>query len=173
MPQLGEIKYGWEIDKKTFSNKFIWHACVDCGKERWVVFSKGKPYRLRCSSCANRINSTGRCGEKSKNWKGGRKKEHGYIYIKLQPDDFFYPMVNSNGYVAEHRLVVAKHLGRCLLTWETVHHKEGCDKADNRYPQTLELLPSSYRHDALTRMARYVRKLEREIERLKRQNETG
>ena len=65
-------------------------------------------------------------GSNNPHWKGGRiKTVGGYIQIKLQPDDFFYPMTDKSGYVMEHRLVVAKALGRCLQTWELVHHKDG------------------------------------------------
>jgi len=93
------------------------------------------------------------------------------MFIKLQPDDFFYPMAGKNRYVAEHRLVVAKALGRCLLTWETVHHKEGCAKDDNRYPETLELLPAPHIHNtithAITRLRQENKKLRDENSKLK------
>ena len=170
MPQIGEIRNRKDVGQRAIG-KVIWAACQVCGKERWVGLAKGgmakgEPRSKKCIHCFPRW-----C-EFSSKWKGGRhKRKDGYVFIKLPPDDFFHSMVKSDGYVLEHRLIVAKALGRCLLTWETVHHKEGFAKDDNRYPETLELLPSPYKHDALTRMVGYIRKLEREIERLKRQNE--
>jgi len=59
------------------------------------------------------------------------RSSNGYIGVRLQLDDFFRPMANKGRYVLEHRLVMAKHLGRCLQTWEEVHHKNGI-RNDNR-----------------------------------------
>ena len=71
-------------------------------------------------------------GENHFNWKGGRVfTPQGYVLVKVAPDDFFASMRTNMGYVLEHRLIMARHLGRCLHSWEQVHHKNGL-KADNR-----------------------------------------
>jgi len=107
-------------------------------------------------------------GARNYRWQGGRFiNGDGYVEIKLFPDDFFYPMVGRRGYVKEHRLVVAKAMGRCLHSWEIIHHKgvkypKGSreDKQDNRYPENLQLVTDD-RHKQITI-------LENEIARLKK-----
>lgn len=64
-------------------------------------------------------------------WKGGRYIANGYVLIYLEPSDPMYSMASQANYVMEHRLVMARHLGRPLEKHETVHHISG-DTADNR-----------------------------------------
>ncbi len=57
----------------------------------------------------------------------GYKEKEGYIYILLKN----HPNAAKSGYVAEHIIVMTKHIGRALNDKETVHHKNGI-RDDNR-----------------------------------------
>ncbi len=112
---------------------FVWVACINCGKERWVVLEHGEPSSTKCLPCTNRD-----APRRSSRWKGARYYASGnYIWVSLSRDDFFFPMTTTGGLIPEHRLVMARHLGRCLQKWEFVHHKNGI-KDDNRI-ENLEL----------------------------------
>ena len=152
-PAVGDVKRACEIGYQGTS-RYIWHSCVDCGKQRWVQFLHNCPRNLRCYSCANKGKTLGRTGEQSPTWKGGRTKDsEGYIRIKLQPGDPFYAMVDCRGYVREHRLMMAKHLGRCLKHGEVVHHRPGIAKDDNRL-ENLQLTTTSL-HSHMTDFEAY------------------
>lgn len=149
--QLGEIRTAKELGL-NYTNRLVWAACPKCGKERWTKLRPSNDHlTLLCRSCASKRNwqsgsikrwSVAR--ENNPMWKGGRIKDGGgYIAVRLYPEDFFYSMarikgnIRNGGYVQEHRLVMAKYLGRCLHSWEIVHHKNGI-KDDNRQ-ENLEL----------------------------------
>ncbi len=129
---MGEIRKAREVGILSYGHgrcRLIWHSCTICGKERWVRLVNGKPSTSVCRNCniqKLRLRSAENRAERNPSWKGGRyRRFDGYVLVRLQPGDFFYPMVKANGYVLEHRLVMARHLGRCLYDREKVHHKDG------------------------------------------------
>jgi transposase-like protein len=78
-------------------------------------------------------------GEDSPSWRGGRHiNRDGYVMVYVSDDDPLRCMSQPNGYVLEHRLVMARKLGRPLTRYETVHHKNSKDKTNND-PSNLQL----------------------------------
>lgn len=89
-------------------------------------------------------------GPRHSKWRGGRiTMKSGYTRVWVGADDPLASMRNSDGYVLEHRLVMAQSLGRPLTTHESVHHLDG-DRSNN----TVENLQLRQRHHGEGR--RYV-----------------
>lgn len=77
-------------------------------------------------------------GKVKRNRRERIKTRQGYAMVLLHPDDPLLVMAHtSTRYVLEHRIVMARHLGRALSPHETVHHING-DRGDNRL-DNLEL----------------------------------
>lgn len=91
---------------------------------------------------------------------GKIKGKNGYVWVKICSSNFFYPMARKDGWILEHRLVVAQRIGRCLHSWEIVHHKDHV--RDHNSGDNLQLV-SDDRHKQITI-------LENKIDRLLRQN---
>ena len=72
----------------------------------------------------------------SKGW----YKENGYIMRKVNN----HPKQNKRGYVAEHRLVYERYLGRFLDSKEAIHHVNG-NKEDNRI-ENLQIAVENSEH---------------------------
>ncbi len=68
MPRLGYIRevptvLGWRYHhgsitpRRTYVAKFIWQACIGCGKERWVRLVYRKPVSTACRKCVYKQNT--------------------------------------------------------------------------------------------------------------------
>lgn len=88
-----------------------------------------------------------RSGPGHPEWKGGRLRDaDGYwlVYCPAHPNARRCGRKGPGRYVAEHRLVMEKHLGRYLERHEVVHHKNN-DNGDNRI-ENLEVFQSNAEH---------------------------
>lgn len=115
-------------------------SCEICGKPY-----RSKPHVRTCSrECGLELRGRNIAAGWQKRRDEGRQRtryitSHGYVHIQLPPDQQLRARLHAykNGWVPEHRYVMAQHLGRPLTSQETVHHKNG-DRADNRL-ENLEL----------------------------------
>lgn len=82
-------------------------------------------------------------GSRVASWKGGRVGvAGGYLGVLVNAADPMASMRQSAGYVLEHRLVMARAMGRPLTPQESVHHING-DRQDNRI-ENLQLRTGSH-----------------------------
>jgi hypothetical protein len=131
------------------------HVCQSAMYRRPWELAAGKG-RYCSRACRNRAHPLpdGRnfpppqMGSANPAWKGGvtyKRTKGNYVgprYVRCPLE--FTAMARTDGYVMEHRLVMAQRLGRCLLRTEVVNHINH-DPRDNR-PENLELYPSNGDH---------------------------
>jgi hypothetical protein len=119
-----------------------------------------------------RKRATAKRGPDNPNWKGGTYRARGYVMVAVAtlPETertLFASMATRSSHKAipEHRLVMARKMGRALLRSEIVHHRNGT-KDDNRL-RTLELHDNATHKQTHQSIMRELRALRRENERLR------
>jgi hypothetical protein len=89
-----------------------------------------------------------RYGADNPSWKGGVTffKTHGnYTGVRyVRAPEWAKPMARADGYVMEHRLLMAQMCGRLLTRTEVVHHRDHIP--GNNPPSNLELWPTNADH---------------------------
>lgn len=144
---------------------------VPCSVDRCELFVSAPGARI-CDRHRSRLRRYGEVGLAEPLFKRGE--------WHTRKDGYRARTVNGR-YIAEHRDVMEKQLGRPLESWEHVHHKNG-QRADNR-PENLELWakPSQRRQpygqrvdDLVSWIVYYYPELaEAEVRRRKREKRTG
>ncbi len=167
MPKIGELRTDKELGLKG-KHRRKWVICPVCDKGRRVILT-----------ATHRASFTGRCHQCNALYRGGYRIKkggrwttgQGYVMRLLQPDDFFFPMAGVDGYVGEHRLVMAQSLGRNLLSWEIVHHKgircKGIKNRSDNLRDNLQLV-SDDRHKQISILVAKIARLQKENKELKR-----
>ena len=114
----------WNKGKKDFITK---GNCAWCGNyfegylkdQKCCSKSCSVKYLNRFGEIGKKISESAGKGKDNFHWKGGKVINAGGYVLIFSPQ---HPFRNSADYVAEHRLVAEKYLGRYLTKKERIHH---------------------------------------------------
>ena len=142
-----------------------WHIVRDCLEREHLT--RNPLLARQVALKLNRVHCPKR--EKHHNWKGGKSiYSGGYIAILVSPNDPFYEMGRKEpglqgSYVLEHRLIMARYLGRALTKQEIVHHLNGI-RSDNRFKNLALVTRGNHPHNTLVKLLqKRIRDLEAKL----------
>ena len=160
-PKIGDVTTAKILGLSGFMFMY-YDPCVKCGTPRWVRKS-GRG--VHCYRCAPK-NTEHRRDRKP----DSRYGTSGYVYVYIEKDDPMRSMAKKDGWVLEHRLVVARRIGRPLTRLEVAHHINGV-RHDNR-ESNLQLLTRETHHSYLGTYEKQnrIRDLERRVTLLEAEN---
>jgi len=118
----------------------FWVCECECGEVRLNRGCELTDKSIVSCGCYIKDFHKSRYGEKSPQWKGGRRKTKlGYITLSK----YFWEGEEIRKPILEHVLIMSQHLGRLINTSkQSVHHKNGI-RDDNRL-ENLELWDKSH-----------------------------
>jgi hypothetical protein len=110
--------------------------CVNCGQE-FYIRKAAQAKRPDESCCSEKCQHEHYVWEKGTNWKGGKYIDNtsGQRKQRFPREGFASP------YLAEHRVIAAKAIGRLLRREEMMLHLN--DKADDNRPENLFICASN------------------------------
>lgn len=115
-----------------------WNKGIPMKQKTKTKISKAKKGYFASPETRKKL-SIANSGKNHYSWKGGIKKEDGYILV-YKPD---HPFCDANNYIRKHRLVVERQIGRNLIIGEVVHH---LGKINNNKPNMLMAFVNNSAH---------------------------
>lgn len=121
---------------KKSRTEYILVNCDHCDEQ---CFTSKKSAKKSLNFCSRKCRFS---GKHNPSYTKDGILHNGYRLIRMHE----HPMATKSGYIKEHRLIMASHLGRNLKSDEHVHHING-NKLDNRVENLVLLTASEHKEE--------------------------